>query len=102
MTYRDQAADSYWTELGGQAAPAGESLPSIDTCFVCGKPGHFAVACRLHPARLRKIKGDACGPGACTGTQPDDGGAVLIHLREDRMAPLHLPVFVLGQRRAHG
>jgi len=67
MPYRDREADSYWAELGGQADPAQESRPShIDTCFICGQPGHFSVACRLHPARLRQIRGEACGPGPCT------------------------------------
>jgi len=70
MAYRDSASDSFWAELGGipdPAAPAPETLPSRDlTCFVCGQPGHFAVACRLHPARLRKLRGEACGPGPCS------------------------------------
>lgn len=71
MTYRDEAAQSFWTELGGQ--PPARDTPETPTqesdqlkCFVCGQPGHYAVACRLHPARLRKIRGEACGPGPCT------------------------------------
>lgn len=46
--------------------PSIDDMPEIDRCFVCGKPGHYAVACRFHPARLRKIRGAACGPGPCT------------------------------------
>lgn len=41
-------------------------FPSSENCFICGKPGHFAIACKLHPARLSRIKGDACGPGPCS------------------------------------
>jgi hypothetical protein len=35
-------------------------------CFICGSLGHYAQGCRLHPSRLRRIRGGACGDGPCT------------------------------------
>jgi hypothetical protein len=58
--------DTYWRELGAQGAVPPPELPFSVTCFICGQPGHMAVACKFHPARLRRIAGDACGPGPCS------------------------------------
>jgi hypothetical protein len=66
MAYRDVDADSFWSKID-PAAPAQENRPADrEGCYICGKPGHYAIACRLHPARLRQIHGEKCGPGRCT------------------------------------
>lgn len=66
MAYRDTEADSFWSDQGFRSAEAQEPRTGRETCYICGKPGHFAIACRLHPARLRQIRGEKCGPGPCT------------------------------------
>jgi hypothetical protein len=38
-----------------------------DGCRICGSRRHWAIACPLHPTRLRRIQGASCGPGPCTG-----------------------------------
>ena len=93
MAYTDVAGDSFWSGLSDTSANAQETpLPNINTCFICGYPGHYSVACRLHPARLRQIRGDGCGPGPCTNAcRSGDHGDCAFHWCECQCHQIPLP-----------
>jgi hypothetical protein len=85
--WRDPDADRFWQ----QVAEPETTRPDL-RCFVCGGGGHFSVACPLHPARLRRMRGGACGQGPCSNAcRSGDHGDCAPHWCECKCHALPLP-----------